>query len=127
MDCHATAWSKYAAHLGEGLLRMGDVHEHSLGADGIEGVVEEAERLRVANLKGYRKVSAGGTAIGLSDQRCTDVNPSDVTAGPNSVDKLESVCAHTATDIQNLGTRLKAEAVKDHRFPGDRAWLFVRL
>ena len=41
--------------------------------------------------------------------------------------KFEGVCAHTATDIQDLGPRLQAEAIKDRRFPGDRPWEFVRL
>src|ERR1700680_5122057 len=103
------------------------MHKHSLGADGIEGVVEKAERLRVANLKGYRKVPAAGAADGLGDQRCTDVDPSDVTAGPNSVGKIKSVGTRTATDIQDLSARLKAEAVKDYSVPGHHRGDFVRL
>ncbi len=48
-----------------------------------------------------------------------------MTAGPNSVGKIKSVGARTATDIQDLSARLKAEAVKDRRFPGDHVWVFV--
>jgi hypothetical protein len=125
MDCHAAAWSEHTGHFGKGLFGIGDVHEHSLGADGIEGVVQKAEHLRVANLKGYRKVSADGAANGLGDQRFTDVNPSDVTARSNSLSKIKSVGARTATDIQDLSARLKAEAVKDYRFPGDHVCVFV--
>jgi hypothetical protein len=90
MDCHAAAWSEHTGHFGKGLFGIGDVHEHSLGADGIEGVVQKTEHLRVANLKGYRKVSADGAANGLSDQRFTDVNPSDVTAKSNSLSKIKA-------------------------------------
>jgi hypothetical protein len=50
MDCHAAPWSEHTGHLREGLFGIGDVHKHPLGADGIEGVVEKAERLRVADL-----------------------------------------------------------------------------
>ena len=98
------------------------MHEHSLGADGIEGVVQKAGRLRVANLKGYRK---NGAANGLGDQRFTDVNPSDVTARSNSLSTIKNVGARIATDIQDLSSRLKAEAVKDYRFQGDHVCVFV--
>jgi hypothetical protein len=46
---------------------IGEVHEHPLGADGIESTVGKAEGLRVADLERDRKVPSDGPTGGLVD------------------------------------------------------------
>jgi hypothetical protein len=62
MHCHVATRPEHTGHLGESPLWVGNVHEHSLGADTIEGAVGEGQGLRITNLEFYRKVKTSGAA-----------------------------------------------------------------
>jgi hypothetical protein len=99
LDGHTAARAENASHLGEGLLGIENVHQHTLGADGVERVIGKAERLGIAHLKGDGKVPAGGAPDCFGDQGFAEVHSGDQTVWANLSGEVKGVGAHATADV----------------------------
>src|SRR5215831_15328401 len=59
LNRHAAASFEHADHFGEGFNWIRNVHQHSLRAHGVKGLIGEPERPRVADFEADRKVPGG--------------------------------------------------------------------
>jgi hypothetical protein len=107
-----------ARHLGERTLLVGDVHEHPLGAAGIEGGVIEVERLGVAHPKLDRQPAVVPAPPSLGDERLAHVDSNHPSTGSDQSRDVDDVRASAAADVEHDVTGTQLQTLEDERLTG---------
>src|SRR3984885_470919 len=92
----------HADHLGESTLGIRDMHQHPLGATGIEGCVREAKRLGIADLEICGQFERLGTAARFAYHGFACVDADGAPFAPHQTGDFKCIVARPASDIEDL-------------------------